>query len=187
MEHTRFLLLTHKKHFCVEVVSSRIETVRRRIAECTSRNTPCVLLSFPSSFQICHVLEWHQNRCTWTMPTLSLPSFPTHVLPVLSVRNHLLISCVPPKHHNFPSRGNIIACRLGLKYLCLVHDEFHAVVLIRHSASLLAELSLSVWVRLLLLMCFSGTEIIGMKSGINYAQTTFNLELIMPRHYLINN
>ena len=97
MEHTRFLLLTHKKHFCVAVVSSRIETVQRRIAECTSRNTPCVLLSFPSSFQICHVPEWHQNTCTWTMPTLSLPSFPTHVLPVLSVRNHSRISCVLPK------------------------------------------------------------------------------------------
>jgi len=81
MEHTRFLLLTHKKHFCVEVVSSRIETVRKRIAECTSRNTCCVLLSFTASFQIFLVPEWHQNKCTWKMPTLSLPSFPTMYFP----------------------------------------------------------------------------------------------------------
>ena len=44
----------------------------------------------------------------WTVSTLSLCSFPTHVLPVLSVRKRLCILCVPPKFHNLPSRGNII-------------------------------------------------------------------------------
>ena len=38
-------------------------------------------------------------------------SFPTHVLPVLFVRKRLCILCVPPKFHNLPSRGNIIAVR----------------------------------------------------------------------------
>jgi len=58
----------------------------------------------------CHV---HQNRCVWTVSTLFLCSFPTHVLPVLSVRKHLCIVCVPPKFHNLPSCGNIpLASRL---------------------------------------------------------------------------
>jgi len=44
----------------------------------------------------------------WTVSTLSLSSFPTHVLPVLLVRKRLCILCVPPKFHNLPSRGNIV-------------------------------------------------------------------------------
>ena len=40
----------------------------------------------------------------WTVSTLSLCSFPTHVLPILSVRKRLCILCVPPKFHNLPSR-----------------------------------------------------------------------------------
>ena len=43
----------------------------------------------------------------WTVSTLSLSSFPTNVLPVLSVRKCLCILCVPPKFHNLPSRGYI--------------------------------------------------------------------------------
>ena len=43
----------------------------------------------------------------WTVSTLSLSSFPTHVLPVLSLRKRLCNLCVPPKFHNLPSRGNI--------------------------------------------------------------------------------
>jgi len=39
---------------------------------------------------------------------VSLCSFPTHILPVLSVRKRLCILCVLPKFHNLPSRGNII-------------------------------------------------------------------------------
>ena len=52
----------------------------RKIADCTSY-TPGILFSF---------------------------SFPTYVLPVLSVRNRLCILRVQPKFYNFPSRGNII-------------------------------------------------------------------------------
>jgi len=40
-----------------------------------------------------------------------LSSFPTHALPVLFARKRLCILCVPPKFHNLPSRGNIIAVR----------------------------------------------------------------------------
>ena len=36
-------------------------------------------------------------------------------------------------------------------------------------------------------MCFPEQEIIGMQSGINYARTTFNLQLIISGHNLINN
>jgi len=46
-----------------------------------------------------------------TVSTLSLSSFLTHVLPVLSVRKRLCILCVPPKFHNLPSRENGIAVR----------------------------------------------------------------------------
>jgi len=53
------------------------------------------------------IINVHQNRRVWTVSTLSLCSFPTHVLPVLSVRKRLCILCVPPKFHNLPSRGNI--------------------------------------------------------------------------------
>ena len=90
MEHTRFLLLTRSTF--VEGCCSRIEKEARKIAECTSY-TPCVtvLLSF----------------CVWTISTLSLSSFPTHVFPVLSVRKRLWFLCVPLKFHNLPSCGNI--------------------------------------------------------------------------------
>jgi len=36
-------------------------------------------------------------------------------------------------------------------------------------------------------MCFSGTEIIGMKFGIKHARTTFDVELIIFGHHLIND
>jgi len=49
----------------------------------------------------------HQSRWVWTVSTLSLSSFPTQVLPVLSVRNCLCILCIPPKFRKLPSRGNM--------------------------------------------------------------------------------
>jgi len=61
---------------------------------------------FMSYFKIINV---HQNRCVWTVSTVSLCSFPTHVLPVLSVRKRSCILRVPPKFHNLSSRGNITA------------------------------------------------------------------------------
>jgi len=97
MEHTRFLLLTRSTS--VEGCCLRIEREARKIAECTSY-TPCVLLSFSSSF-------------------------PTHVLPVLSVRKRLCILCVPPKFHNLPSRGNIIPFgEISLRNILLKTDNF---------------------------------------------------------------
>jgi len=45
---------------------------------------------------------WARHRSAF------LPSSPTHVLAVLHVRNPLCVSCVTPKFHKFPSRGNII-------------------------------------------------------------------------------
>ena len=56
--------------------------------------------------------EMHK-RCTanWSMPMLSLPSFPTLVIPVLSAKNRLRILCVAPQLHSLPLSPNITTCK----------------------------------------------------------------------------
>jgi len=103
MEHTRFLLLTRST--AVEGYWSRIERKRER-SQSVPVTLPASYSLFMSYFKIINV---HQNRCVWTVSTLSLCSFPTHVLPVLSVRKRSCIFRVPPKFHNLSSRGNITA------------------------------------------------------------------------------
>jgi len=62
-----------------------------------------VPLTLPASYSL---IDVHQNRWVWTVSTLSLSSFPAHVL---SVRKRLYIFCIQPKFHNLPLRGNIIS------------------------------------------------------------------------------
>ena len=86
MKHKCFLLLT--RNISVEKVSSRGSRLYGEGPQSiTQRNTPCVLLLFLLPFQY------------------------MYVLPLLPVRNRLCVSCVTPKFHKFPSRGNIIMLR----------------------------------------------------------------------------
>jgi len=112
---------TSKKHFCVKVVSSSIYTVP------WLHRAPLGTLPASYFLFLFQIISVHQNRCTWTMPTLSLPCFPTLVLvlPVLSRLSKKSFCMFCASHQNsttslrveiwffyfqFQERGHAFAC-----------------------------------------------------------------------------
>jgi len=91
MTHTRFLLLTRN--------TPLLKLCPRRQGE-RSQSVPLGTLSnslrlnfffYLNRLLISKIIIVHQNRCTWTMPTLSPPSFPTHVLKCNGIRSEAFL------------------------------------------------------------------------------------------------
>jgi len=84
--------ITHASSSSQEALLWKTAAWGSRVERERSQSVPLTLPASYSRF-LFQMINVHQNRYVWTVSTLSLSSFPTHVLPVLFVRKRLCILC----------------------------------------------------------------------------------------------